>query len=233
MKPKKFHYISSVPYFDMGQTLNTSSLLSNFNAYNHDQINSSLSSQFNINEQDTTSDFSPPCFNTYELDNANAFLPYFSYEHNITNTSVRSTYINIQSFSNMLAGSDVEAQSEARGFSFRKRRRVVDSDDHTITRRRIYECLHAWIREPEKTILAEDRRDRDSEMIDCSWHINLAFSKTEKDVRINSILGKHNHKMNALVTEMAPKYRKLTYEMSKKVKFWTIHRKLGLPTQYN
>ncbi|CAG8776849.1 13835_t:CDS:1, partial [Cetraspora pellucida] len=119
------------------------------------------------------------------------------------------------------------------GFSFRKRRQFVDSNDYTITRWRTYECSHAQIHEPEKAILAEDRRDRDSEMIDCSWPINLAFPKMEKEVRINSILGEHNHKMNTLVTEMAPKYQKLPYKMSEKVKFWTIQGKLGLPTQYN
>ncbi|CAG8787186.1 19004_t:CDS:2, partial [Cetraspora pellucida] len=89
------------------------------------------------------------------------------------------------------------------------------------------------IHESEKAILAEDKRDRDSEIIDCPWYINLAFPKIEKEVCINSILGEHNHKINILITEMAPKYRKLTYKMSEKVKFWTIHRKLGLSTQYN
>ncbi|CAG8622557.1 5945_t:CDS:10, partial [Cetraspora pellucida] len=54
------------------------------------------------------------------------------------------------------------------GFSFRKRRWIIH--------------------EPEKAILAEDRRDRDSKMIDCSWHINLTFPKTVKEVCINSIL---------------------------------------------
>ncbi|CAG8806814.1 1065_t:CDS:1, partial [Racocetra fulgida] len=78
---------------------------------------------------------------------------------------------------------------------------VVDSDNNTITRWRIYEYSYAWIYEPEKAILAEDRRDRNSEMINCSWHINLAFSKMKKHVRINSILGEHNHEMNPLVIE--------------------------------
>ncbi|CAB4418496.1 unnamed protein product [Rhizophagus irregularis] len=53
--------------------------------------------------------------------------------------------------------------------------------------------------------LLENRRDRDSEMIGCSWHINLAFPKSSNGVRINSII----------------------------VKFWTIQGKMGISTQYN
>ena len=70
-------------------------------------------------------------------------------------------------------------------------------------------------------------------MIGCSWHINFSFPKSASDVRITSILGKHNHNMNSLITEIAPKFRKLTDEMLEKIKFWTIHGKMGIPNQYN
>ncbi|CAG8763249.1 9589_t:CDS:1, partial [Dentiscutata erythropus] len=85
--------------------------------------------------------FSPSCFNTYELD-TNTFLPSYehiivngssfypnAYKHydkvNIVNTlsshysgtyeydSVKSTYANIQSFSNMLTESNIETQPES------------------------------------------------------------------------------------------------------------------------
>ncbi|CAG8703324.1 21751_t:CDS:1, partial [Gigaspora rosea] len=131
MKPKKFHHAPSVPYFDMGQTSNTTSSSSYFNAYNHDQID----------EQDITTNFSPPSFNSYELD-ANDFLPYFNYEHDTGTTNVSSfyqsayeyynnantlsspysglseynsamsTYVNIQNFSDTFTESDVETQPE-------------------------------------------------------------------------------------------------------------------------
>ncbi|CAB4401768.1 unnamed protein product [Rhizophagus irregularis] len=70
-------------------------------------------------------------------------------------------------------------------------------------------------------------------MIGCTWHTNLAFPKKEKGVRINSVIGEHNHSMNPLVGEIAPKFRKLTEEMLEKIKFWTIHGKMGIPSQYN
>ncbi|PKC03316.1 hypothetical protein RhiirA5_423940 [Rhizophagus irregularis] len=45
----------------------------------------------------------------------------------------------------------------------------------------------------------ESERDRDSEMIGCSWHINLAFPRSSNGVQINSIISKHNYDMNPLV----------------------------------
>ncbi|CAB4481899.1 unnamed protein product [Rhizophagus irregularis] len=70
-------------------------------------------------------------------------------------------------------------------------------------------------------------------MIGCPWHINLAFPKFSNGVRINSIIGKHNHEMNPHISEIAPRFRKLTDKMLEKVKFWTIQEKMGISTQYN
>ena len=39
--------------------------------------------------------------------------------------------------------------------------------------------------------------------------------------------------MNPLITEIAPKFQKLTNKMLEKVKFWTIHGKMGISIQYN
>ncbi|PKY53235.1 hypothetical protein RhiirA4_471335 [Rhizophagus irregularis] len=103
-------------------------------------------------------------------------------------------------------------------------------NDNTITRRRTYECSYAQTHETQKTILVENRRDRNSEMIGCSWHINLAFPKSSNGIQINSIIGKHNHDMNLLVSEIAPKYRKLIDKMIEKVKLWTIQGKIGIST---
>src|SRR5688500_19499224 len=50
------------------------------------------------------------------------------------------------------------------GFCFRKRRRIPDPIDNNITRRQTFECSHARIHDAEKAVLAEKRRDRDSEM---------------------------------------------------------------------
>src|ERR1700722_5487450 len=132
-----------------------------------------------------------------------------------------------------LAESYLDEYAKQQGFCFRKKRRVPDPTDNTITRRRTYECSHAQIHEAQKVVLAEDRRDRDSEMIGCPWHINISFPKSASNVRINSIVGEHNHNMNPLIIEIAPKFRKLTDRMLEKIKFWTIQGKIGISTQYN
>lgn len=132
-----------------------------------------------------------------------------------------------------LAESYLNEYAKQQGFSFRKKRRILDPTDSTITRRRTYECSHARTHEIQKVILEENRRDRDSEMIGCLWHINLSFPKSGNGVRINSIVGVHNHDMNPCITEIAPKFRKLTDKMLEKIKFWTIEGRLGIPTQYN
>src|SRR6185436_8559219 len=108
-----------------------------------------------------------------------------------------------------------------------------DPIDKTVVRKRTFECSQARIHKPEKVILEENRRDRRSEMIGCPWHINMSFPKTEKGVRITSIIGEHNHPLNPLIMEISPKFRKLTDEMLEKIKFWTIHGRMGIPNQYN
>jgi hypothetical protein len=70
--------------------------------------------------------------------------------------------------------------------------------------------------EPQKVILAENRRDKDSEMIGCPWHINLAFPKSANGIKINSIVGEHNHNMNPFIIEIVSKFQKLTNEMLEK-----------------
>ncbi|PKY61373.1 hypothetical protein RhiirA4_486261, partial [Rhizophagus irregularis] len=84
-----------------------------------------------------------------------------------------------------LAESYLNEYAKQQGFSFRKKRRILDPTDSTITRRRTYECSHARTHEIQKVILEENRRDRDSEMIGCLWHINLSFPKSGNGVRIN------------------------------------------------
>ncbi|GET01574.1 protein FAR1-related sequence 5-like [Rhizophagus clarus] len=132
-----------------------------------------------------------------------------------------------------LAESYLDEYAKQQGFCFRRIRRTLDPSDNTIVRRRTYECTHGQTHKPQKNILEEDRRERDSEMIGCPWHINLSFPKFSNGVWINSVIGEHNHEMNPLISEIAPRFRKLTDKMLEKIKFWTIQGRMGLSTQYN
>ncbi|CAB5386379.1 unnamed protein product [Rhizophagus irregularis] len=97
---------------------------------------------------------------------------------------------------------------------FSEKRCIQDPNNNsTITRRRTYECSQANTHEVQKVILAENKRDRDSKMTGCSWHVNLTFLKSGSGVRINSIIGNHNHNMNPLIAELALRFQKLTNKM--------------------
>ncbi|EXX55457.1 hypothetical protein RirG_225230 [Rhizophagus irregularis DAOM 197198w] len=61
----------------------------------------------------------------------------------------------------------------------------------------------------------------------------MAFSKTAKGVRINSIISEHNHSLNPLIIKTAPKFQRLTNEMLEKIKFWIIEGKMKMSNQYN
>ncbi|PKC58372.1 hypothetical protein RhiirA1_471076 [Rhizophagus irregularis] len=61
----------------------------------------------------------------------------------------------------------------------------------------------------------------------------MAFSKTAKGVQINSIISEHNHSLNPLIIETAPKFQRLTNEMLEKIKFWIIEGKMKMSNQYN
>ena len=70
-------------------------------------------------------------------------------------------------------------------------------------------------------------------MIGYLWHINITFPKSANRVWINSIVSEYNYNMNPLITEIAPKFWKLTDKMLENIKFWTIQERIGITTQYN
>ena len=73
----------------------------------------------------------------------------------------------------------------------------------------------------------------EAKMIGCSWHINFAFPKIAKGIRINSIVSEHNHPLNPLIVEIVSKFQRLTNEMLDKIKFLMIQGRMGIPSQYN
>lgn len=81
-----------------------------------------------------------------------------------------------------IAETYLENFAKQQGFSFRGRRREIDPIDNITIRKRTFECSHARTHDSDKAILEENRRDRNSEMIGCLWHVNMAFPKTAKGV---------------------------------------------------
>lgn len=126
-----------------------------------------------------------------------------------------------------------EEYAKQEGFCFRKRRYVTDLVDNTIIRHHTFECSHAQIHEAENIVLMENRRNRDLQIVNCSWYVNMSFPKTAIGIQLNSIIGEYNHLMNPLIKELASRFHYLTNKMLKKIKFWIIKRRLGLTIQYN
>ncbi|RGB34251.1 hypothetical protein C1646_760788 [Rhizophagus diaphanus] len=66
---------------------------------------------------------------------------------------------------------------------------IMNSINKIIIKKKTFECSYACVYKSDKAILEKDKRDKGSEMIRYSWHINMAFLKIAKDVQINSIIG--------------------------------------------
>ncbi|RIB09374.1 hypothetical protein C2G38_2209106 [Gigaspora rosea] len=87
---------------------------------------------------------------------------------------------------------------------YTQKKAYIRSKDSTILRRRTYECSYASTHEPQNKILEENRRNRDSHIIGCPWHIILAFPRSVDKIQINNIIGEHKHVMNSLIAKIAP-----------------------------
>ncbi|CAB4468585.1 unnamed protein product [Rhizophagus irregularis] len=90
-------------------------------------------------------------------------------------------------------------------------------------KRRTYECTHSGNYVSKKIINFDNQRNRRSYQINCPWHVNATKPKKENTIGITSVKLEHNHVMNPLIAEMAPKFRKFTPEMITDVEFYVKH----------
>ncbi|RGB28990.1 hypothetical protein C1646_672818 [Rhizophagus diaphanus] len=90
-------------------------------------------------------------------------------------------------------------------------------------KRRIYECIHSSNHVSKKIINLNNQRNRGNFQVNYPWHINAAKPKKENTIGITSVKLEHNHIMNPLIAEMAPKFRKFTPEMITDVEFYVKH----------
>ncbi|CAB4476260.1 unnamed protein product [Rhizophagus irregularis] len=90
-------------------------------------------------------------------------------------------------------------------------------------KRRKYECTHSGNHVSKKIINLDNQRNRGSYQVNCPWHVNATKPKKENTIGITSVKLEHNHVMNPLIAEMAPKFRKFTSEMITDVEFYVKH----------
>ncbi|PKC00502.1 hypothetical protein RhiirA5_382409 [Rhizophagus irregularis] len=86
-----------------------------------------------------------------------------------------------------------------------------------------YECTHSGNHVSKKIINLDNQRNRGSYQVNCPWHVNATKPKKENTIGITSVKLEHNHVMNPLIAEMAPKFRKFTSEMITDVEFYVKH----------
>ncbi|PKY41492.1 hypothetical protein RhiirA4_455077, partial [Rhizophagus irregularis] len=120
------------------------------------------------------------------------------------------------------------------GFSFKKTRveyylhqeemKGLTADQKKLhVKRRTYECTHSGNHVSKKIINLDNQRNRGSYQVNCPWHVNATKPKKENTIGITSVKLEHNHVMNPLIAEMAPKFRKFTPEMITDVEFYVKH----------
>ncbi|CAG8585268.1 17996_t:CDS:2 [Dentiscutata erythropus] len=76
--------------------------------------------------------------------------------------------------------------------------------------------------------------EKPSATINCEWHVNFNNHKGTKEIICTSLVNKHNHEMNPLVAQTAPRFYKLSEEMIKDIRFYTCSMEsIGATLQYN
>ena len=80
-------------------------------------------------------------------------------------------------------------------------------------RRAAYECTKSGSHNPQITSDPTKRRNAYSSRVLCPWKLNVTCPKTSNIVKINSFNNHHNHSLTPVISELAPRFRKLTPEM--------------------
>ena len=105
------------------------------------------------------------------------------------------------------------------GFSFKKTRveyylhqneiKYLTAEQKKLQiKQRTYECTYSGNHTSKKVVSLDHQKNRESHQVNCPWHVNATKPKKETSIGITSVKLKHNHKMNPIVAEMAPKFRK-------------------------
>ncbi|CAG8783014.1 15737_t:CDS:2, partial [Racocetra fulgida] len=88
----------------------------------------------------------------------------------------------------------------------------LDKSDE-IPRHRVYYCFKGRRYEAKKKAHTLEERNKTHENSDCDYHINFQRWKSDNQVHISGIIGKHSHQMSNNIQMTAPQYRRLTSEM--------------------
>ncbi|CAG8738038.1 18025_t:CDS:2, partial [Racocetra persica] len=97
-----------------------------------------------------------------------------------------------------------------------------------------YKCSHSQVHKAKKVVDITKQHDSYSTAIKCEWLVNFNNQKDTTQIVCTSFENKHNHVMNPIIIQMAPRFRKLSREMLDDIEFYTHSAKgMSAKMQYN
>lgn len=103
------------------------------------------------------------------------------------------------------------------GFSYKKTRLeyymsqtemkdFTKEDKSEQIKRRTYERSYSQTHTSKKVVQLNNQRNKSIQQINCPWHVNVTKLKDQSVMQISSVNLDHNHEMNPVIHEMAPKF---------------------------
>ncbi|CAG8627887.1 13833_t:CDS:2 [Cetraspora pellucida] len=84
-----------------------------------------------------------------------------------------------------------------------------------------------------ETALKGTQRNTRTKKSNCPWHCNLSLAENSLQIKITTIINKHNHKLSPEIQKFGTKYRSLSEEAIKEIELMTKHGNLSITSQRN
>ncbi|CAG8846612.1 31765_t:CDS:2, partial [Racocetra persica] len=85
--------------------------------------------------------------------------------------------------------------------------------DNSGIRHHSYKCSKSCVHKAKKIVNITKQHECHSTAIDCEWHINFNNHKGTTEITCTSLVDKHNHEMDPIIDQTAPRFRRLSEEM--------------------
>lgn len=116
-----------------------------------------------------------------------------------------------------------------KGFSYNIR---TSETVEGVIRRAAYNCTRSGSNVSQVTSDPIKRRNTHSQRTQCPWKLNVTCPKTNNIVKINSFNNDHNHHLTPMISELAPRFRKLIAKMLSDIKKYAIQGRMDSASIY-
>ncbi|PKY55110.1 hypothetical protein RhiirA4_427265 [Rhizophagus irregularis] len=130
---------------------------------------------------------------------------------------------------------DVIVNQHARqdGFVAIKYCKELNNVDKTIVRRWVYTCWKSGINKPKKVEDITSHRDTTTVKTNCLWQASFYFGKRAASIHLTKLNNVHNHQIDLVNIELAPKNQRFSQEILDKIGLYTINGHLSARQQYD